>query len=205
MYVAGGGGVGREALDIALAAGVPVTGFLDDRLAGQQVRGRPVLAPADAPGGATYVVAIADPRPRRALSAQLTALGLDPASLVHPCAVIAADTVVGAGSLVHANTYVSSDVRTGAHCQIHYNATIGHDTVLEEFVAVFPGANVAGSVRLGAGSTIGSGAAVLQGLTVGAGAFVGAGAVVTRDVDPGCVVAGVPAKPVLTGTRRPWT
>ncbi len=89
--------------------------------------------------------------------------------------------------------------------QVHYNAAIGHDTVLEDFVAVFPSANVAGSVRLGAGSTIGSNAAVLQGLTVGAGAFVGAGAVVTRDIEPGCVVAGVPAKPVITSTRRPWT
>ena len=43
-------------------------------------------------------------------------------------------------------------------------------------------------------ASIGSGAIVLGGVTVGAGALVGAGAVVTRDVEPGEVVAGVPAR-----------
>lgn len=44
------------------------------------------------------------------------------------------------------------------------------------------------------GASLGSGAIVLGGLRVGAGAIVGAGAVVTRDVEPGAVVAGSPAR-----------
>jgi acetyltransferase-like isoleucine patch superfamily enzyme len=44
------------------------------------------------------------------------------------------------------------------------------------------------------GASIGSGAVVLGGIRVGAHALVGAGAVVTRDVAPGSVVAGVPAR-----------
>jgi UDP-2-acetamido-3-amino-2,3-dideoxy-glucuronate N-acetyltransferase len=44
------------------------------------------------------------------------------------------------------------------------------------------------------GAAIGSGALVLGGVRIGAGALVGAGAVVTRDVEPGAVVAGVPAR-----------
>jgi acetyltransferase-like isoleucine patch superfamily enzyme len=44
------------------------------------------------------------------------------------------------------------------------------------------------------GASIGSGAVVLGGLRIGAGALVGAGAVVTKDVAPGAVVAGVPAR-----------
>jgi UDP-2-acetamido-3-amino-2,3-dideoxy-glucuronate N-acetyltransferase len=45
-----------------------------------------------------------------------------------------------------------------------------------------------------AGASIGSGAVILGGVRVGAGALVGAGAVVTRDVEPGAVVAGMPAR-----------
>jgi UDP-2-acetamido-3-amino-2,3-dideoxy-glucuronate N-acetyltransferase len=48
------------------------------------------------------------------------------------------------------------------------------------------------------GASLGSGAIVLGGVRVGAGAIVGAGAVVTRDVSPGAVVAGSPAR-ILPG------
>jgi acetyltransferase-like isoleucine patch superfamily enzyme len=48
--------------------------------------------------------------------------------------------------------------------------------------------------RVCRGASVGSGAVVLCGVTIGAGALVGAGAVVTRDVLPGQVVAGVPAR-----------
>jgi UDP-2-acetamido-3-amino-2,3-dideoxy-glucuronate N-acetyltransferase len=44
------------------------------------------------------------------------------------------------------------------------------------------------------GASLGSGAVVLGGVTIGAGALVGAGAVVTRDVAPGEVVVGSPAR-----------
>ncbi len=44
------------------------------------------------------------------------------------------------------------------------------------------------------GASVGSSATILCGVTVGENAIVGAGAVVTKDVPPGAVVAGVPAK-----------
>ena len=43
-------------------------------------------------------------------------------------------------------------------------------------------------------ASIGSGAVILCGVNMGEGALVGAGAVVTRDVPPGVVVAGSPAR-----------
>jgi len=44
---------------------------------------------------------------------------------------------------------------------------------------------------------------VLGGVTVGEGAIVGAGAVVTRDVAPGSIVAGVPARVIDRRPGRP--
>jgi UDP-2-acetamido-3-amino-2,3-dideoxy-glucuronate N-acetyltransferase len=53
------------------------------------------------------------------------------------------------------------------------------------------------------GASLGSGAVVLGGLRIGAGAIVGAGAVVTKDVAPGEIVAGNPARPTGSPARRP--
>jgi acetyltransferase-like isoleucine patch superfamily enzyme len=50
------------------------------------------------------------------------------------------------------------------------------------------------TTRVKHGASIGSGATLLCGITIGEKAIVGAGAVVTKDVPPGVVVAGNPAK-----------
>jgi acetyltransferase-like isoleucine patch superfamily enzyme len=44
------------------------------------------------------------------------------------------------------------------------------------------------------GASIGSGATILAKVTIGESAIVGAGSVVTKDVPPGAIVAGNPAK-----------
>ena len=52
-------------------------------------------------------------------------------------------------------------------------------------------------------SSIGSGAVILSGIEIGEGALIGAGAVVTRDVPPGAVVAGNPARLLKAGRPIP--
>src|SRR5215207_899524 len=69
VYVVGAGGAGRETLDVAMAAGIDVTAFVDDRLAGSTIRGLPVVSPDEAGAGAGYVIGIANPTVRRRLAA----------------------------------------------------------------------------------------------------------------------------------------
>ena len=58
-------------------------------------------------------------------------------------------------------------------------------------------------VKIGNHVWIGSRALVLPGVTIGEGAVVAAGAVVTGNVEPYSVVAGVPARPIGTRSKRP--
>ena len=52
------------------------------------------------------------------------------------------------------------------------------------------------------GASIGSSVTVLCGVTVGENALVGAGSVVTKDVPPGAVVAGNPARLIKPQSPR---
>jgi len=203
LHIVGAGGFGRETLDACMAADMPVSAFVDEHRAGDQVRGLPVVSPEHVPARAGIVVAIADPTVRRRLATALTADGARTlCTVVHPRAVIGPETTIGPGSVILANAHVSSSCRLGAQVQINYNATVGHDAELDDDVTVLPGANVAGATRLGRGATVGSNACVLQGLQVATGAMIGAGAVVTRDVAHGATVVGVPARPAPTAPRR---
>jgi sugar O-acyltransferase (sialic acid O-acetyltransferase NeuD family) len=198
LWIVGAGGLGRESLDVALAAGAEVAGFLDDLPPGDRVRGLPCRPTTELAPGACYLVAVGAPVGRLAMAARLDRLGGRATSLVHPAAVMGPEMTLEGGCLVMGLAHVSSSVRLGPHAQVHYGATVGHDCVLEAGATVLPGANLGGAVVVGRGATIGSGAQVLQGLTIGAGATVGAGAVVTHDVAPGVTVVGVPARPAYS-------
>lgn len=123
---------------------------------------------------------------------------------------------IGAGTRIGAFVEIQKNAAVGARCKISSHTFVCEGVRIEDEVfvghgvvfindrrprAVAPGGGlqteadwtvVATLVKRGA--SIGSGAVVLCGVTVGEGALIGAGAVVTRDVPPGAVVAGVPAR-----------
>jgi sugar O-acyltransferase (sialic acid O-acetyltransferase NeuD family) len=148
------------------------------------------------PGEIGFAVAIGGTRgeTRRGLQRWLTDEGLRPLTIVHRTAFVAASAALGEGTQILAHATICVDVSIGRACIVNTAASVDHECVLADGVHLSPGARLAGLVRVGQGAFVGTGAVIAPTLTVGDGAVVAAGAVVVRDVPPGVVVVGNPAR-----------
>lgn len=108
-----------------------------------------------------------------------------PPSVEHS-AIVSAYVTIDAGT--------ARPTRIGHDALIMAHAHIGHDAHIGNGVDIGTGAVVGGFAEIAAGAKIGLNATILPYRKVGAGATIGAGAVVTRDVPPGEVWAGSPAR-----------
>ena len=115
-------------------------------------------------------------------------------AVVDPTAIVPSTAVVGHGGYINAGSVLGSHASIGCHANVNRASTVGHDARLGFAAATGPGVVLAGGVVVEARAFVGAGATVLPELTVGTGAIVGAGAVVTKDVAPGDVVVGNPAR-----------
>ena len=210
LVVVGAGGHGRELLDVveACAAASPgsveLVGVVDDaasevNLARLAERGVPFLGDVDAwlasaGSGVRYLLGVGSGEVRRALDGRFTAAGLEPATAVHPAAVVGSEVLLAPGVVVLAGAVVATNTRLGRHTHVHRSANVGHDCVLGAFVTVNPSASVSGDCVVEDDVLVGVGASVLQGLTLRRGATVGGGACVVKDVPEKTVVKGVPAR-----------
>jgi sugar O-acyltransferase (sialic acid O-acetyltransferase NeuD family) len=205
VVVLGASGNALDILDIIDALGAPwkAAGVLDDgRSKGGEFRGLSVLgtlAEAAVLSDVVFINGIASERTHHRKLGIIAGTSLDPAcfvTLIHPLAAVSRRTAIGHGSCIGPGCAVAAQVEIGAHAWLGSRAVIGHECVLGAGVTIAPSATLAGGVTLGAQAYVGSGALLRPGITVGAGALVGMGAVVLRDVPPGTVVVGNPARPL---------
>jgi len=94
---------------------------------------------------------------------------------------------VSMGVMVMVDIFFPQFVSIGDNSVIGYNSTIlAHEFLVEEFRV--------GNVEIGANVLLGANTTVLPGVKIGDGARVGAGSLVNRDIPPGVLACGVPAK-----------
>lgn len=139
---------------------------------------------------------------RTQTSMLLQEIGLNPLSIIHETAWMDDTVLSGVGLQIMPRATVQKFVSIGNWSIINTGSVIDHECVIGMGVHVMGGAAIAGRVIIENYATIGTNATILPDICIGEGAIVGAGAVVTRDVSPGQVVTGIPAKFVRNNPQQ---
>ena len=121
------------------------------------------------------------------------------------------DAQIGTDCNICDHVFIENDVIVGDRVTIKCGVQIWDGLRIEDDVFIGPNATFTNDIfprskkdfellgtHVKKGSTIGANATILPGLTIGENAMVGAGAVVTKDVRPGTLVVGNPARIVKT-------
>ena len=134
----------------------------------------------------------------------------------HPELVNLYGCAIGRDSRIGAFVEIQKGARIGERCKISSHSFVCEGVTIEDEVFVGHGVMFINDphprataengalqteadwtclpTRVKRGASIGSGAVILCNVTIGERALIGAGAVVTKDVAPGAIVAGVPAR-----------
>lgn len=202
--IIGAGGFGREVLQYCLdarAKGWPhrVVGFLDDEadaLSAYELSVEVVGRASELERCAVraFIVALGDPVARRHFAEQVTSVGGELVTVVHPTAYVAATAMVAPGVVVCPFALIGDYARVGANVALNVYSSIGHDSTIGENSVISPYAAVTGSVRLGSESFLGTHSTVAPGVSLGRRCSVAAGAVVKQGAADGSLLAGNPAR-----------
>jgi len=125
---------------------------------------------------------------------------------IEPGAILRDMVEIGDRAVIMMGAILNIGANVGEETMIDMGAVLGGRAMVGKRCHIGAGAVVAGVVEPPSATPVvieddvlvGANAVILEGVRVGAGAVVAAGAVVTRDVPPGAVVAGVPARVVKT-------
>ena len=203
IYGAGGCGRGIMPLLAEQAQGTAELVFIDDSRNVDWVNGHPVWTwetfLTKVGRERAIAVAIANSAVREMIDRKRQDAGIDLIDIVSRNSVIMHDVEIGAGCLISPFVTITSNVRIGTHFHCNIGSYVEHDCRIGDYVTFAPGVRCNGNVHIGDHAYIGSGAIIRNGtmekpLSIGAGAVVGMGAVVTRNVAPGAVVVGNPAR-----------
>jgi sugar O-acyltransferase (sialic acid O-acetyltransferase NeuD family) len=203
IYGAGGCGRGIMPLLADQTRGEAELVFIDDSGQTDRVNGYPVWTwdrfLAQVTREKSIAIAIANSAIRETIDRKRRLADVDLIDVVARNSVMMDDVEIGAGCLISPFVTITSNIRIGTNFHCNIASYVEHDCRIGDYVTFAPGVRCNGNVRIGDHAYVGSGAIIKNGtpdkpLVIGAGAVVGMGAVVTRDVAPGAVVVGNPAR-----------
>jgi acetyltransferase EpsM len=196
----GFGSQGRITLEILEDNGNKVIGFLDDKksknkiILGKKFMGNSEKARTLSKMNHKIIICIGNNIVREKIFKSINISRENYGNAIHKSSVILGSASLGFGNMIFAHTYIGSNAIIGDHVIINNGSIVEHDCSIGNYATLGPGCCMAGRVKIEEGAFISTGATIAPRINIGAKSIIGAGAVVVKDIPPGVLAYGNPAK-----------
>jgi sugar O-acyltransferase (sialic acid O-acetyltransferase NeuD family) len=204
LFIYCAGGIGRETHDIAIKANSQGSQwseicFIDDFMDSGQFHGARQFKYEQfklnySPIECQVVIANGEPSIRRILAEKVRGDGYTLGSVVDRTARFSPSARLGEGVIIFPYAYISSCARIGDNVLISIGSAVGHDTCIGNDTVVSTLVSISGNCTIGSGCYIGTSACIKERVSIGENTIIGMGACVFRDVGPGMIAVGNPAR-----------
>ena len=194
LIIIGASGHGKVVVDIAKLMGYKDIVFLDGNHSLKECAGYPVIGTEEMVENITgdLFIAVGNSSVRRNLMERNKDRTFP--VLIHPSAVIAERTEIGAGTVIMAGAVINSDSKIGKGNIINTCASVDHDCTMGDYCHLAVGAHICGTVKVGNKVWIGAGVTVSNNIYICAETTIGVGGVVIRNIEKRGTYIGVPVR-----------
>lgn len=185
-------GYGGHAREVASQLNQPVTFFVDDEYAKDNIR---PLSTFD-PNEFTIMVAVADCIEKKKIVERLPK-NTRYFTFIHPTALIMDKNVkIGEGSFIGAYSILTTNILLGKHSIINRGNQIGHDCTIGDYFSMMPGAVISGNVDIGDCCWVSTNASIREKIKITNNVLIGLGGVVVKNISETGTYVGVPVKKI---------
>ena len=141
-----------------------------------------------------WIIAVSNPKARKAIYESLQEYHLNYATLIHPTAKLSKNVIIGNGSVVSFGCILSVNVTLGSQVYLNMRTVIGHDSTIRDYSTCLINCIVAGNVLIEQGVLLGSNCVIKEKMTIGKNSKISMGSAVFFNVEEDVVVMNHPPK-----------
>ena len=147
-------------------------------------------------------IANGDPKIKTKIYNRLKEQNIKPSNLIDKTSIISPSVKYKNGLIAMPYCSLSSFADLSHNVTINFNSNVGHHTTIGSNSFISSMVNIGGGVNIGSQVFIGMGVQIKEGVSIGDNSIISMGSVVHKNIPPGLIAMGNPARPFLKNDKN---